>query len=282
VDVPELLGDAEAWLRAYAPEGALARFDRQAARRALDRLQAVLRDEYVLDLAEWKEAAAGLLPYLRQSPAARPYESWLESRLDYFETAEALRVIVRKRDTAPPAPQTPSRPPAPTFEETKQVWDRTLSNRPPPARAAPRVPALKKIFAAQGVPAELVWLAEVESSFDPTARSPVGAAGLFQFMPATAERFGLSLAPEDERLHPEKSARAAARYLRILHDRFESWPLALAAYNAGEGRVGRALDRSGARDFAGVAQHLPAETQLYVPKVLATVEEREGVRLEAL
>ena len=71
-----------------------------------------------------------------------------------------------------------------------------------PAGAQTYVPRLKPIFVAGGVPAELVWLAEVESSFNPEARSPIGAAGLFQFMPATAKSVGLSLSPQDERLNP--------------------------------------------------------------------------------
>ncbi|MBC8011261.1 MAG: lytic transglycosylase domain-containing protein, partial [Burkholderiales bacterium] len=137
-------------------------------------------------------------------------------------------------------------------------------------------------FAAEGVPEALVWLAETESTFNPAARSPVGARGLFQLMPATAKSLGLSLMPFDERTQPEASARAAAVYLKKLHTRFGDWPLALAAYNAGEGRVGRTLKARGATDYAGIAEHLPSETKLYVPKVLATVQLRAGVTPEAL
>jgi membrane-bound lytic murein transglycosylase D len=77
-------------------------------------------------------------------------------------------------------------------------------------------------------------------------------------------------------------ARAAARYLKRLHARFGDWPLALAAYNGGESRVARLLRVRGATDFAGIANHLPAETRLYVPKVLATIEVRTGVSLAGL
>src|SRR5690606_37921070 len=118
--------------------------------------------------------------------------------------------------------------------------------------------------------------AEVESTFNPVARSPAGARGLFQLMPATARELGLRTFFPDERTDPAKSAQAAARYLRQMHDRFGDWPLALAAYNAGPGRVRRTLEQHGAETFAGIAAHLPAETQMYVPKVLATIEARTG------
>ncbi len=141
---------------------------------------------------------------------------------------------------------------------------------------------MKPIFAAQKVPPQLVWLAEVESSFDPRARSPVGAAGLYQLMPGTAKSLGLSLRPSDQRQQPDKSALAAAKYLRYLYDRFKDWPLALAAYNAGEGRIRSLLEQHKARTFDQIAIHLPVETQMYVPKLEATLRRREGVDLSQL
>ncbi len=122
----------------------------------------------------------------------------------------------------------------------------------------------------------------MESSINLKARSPVGAYGPFQFMPATAERFGLRVGFLDERDDPRKSAEAAASYLSILHQQFDSWPLALAAYNAGEGRVGRAMKVSGATTFEQVSPHLPTETRMYVPKVLATIAARESIDLANL
>lgn len=105
---------------------------------------------------------------------------------------------------------------------------------------------------------------------------------MFQFMAATAKGQGLSLSPRDERLDAEKSARAAAKYLRYLYGRFGDWRLALAAYNAGETRVNDLLTRQKRRSYSAIAARLPAETQLYVPKIEATLRKREGVSLGSL
>lgn len=137
------------------------------------------------------------------------------------------------------------------------------------------MPRLRKVFEAEGVPEKWVWVAEVESTFNPRARSLAGAAGLYQLMPTTARRFGLRTFPFDDRLVPEKNARAAARYLKMLYQQFESWPLALAAYNAGEGRISREMKKRGARTYGEIVRHLPLETQIYVPRVMATAALRE-------
>jgi membrane-bound lytic murein transglycosylase D len=164
----------------------------------------------------------------------------------------------------------------------REIWIKELSARPRPEAANPYVSRLKPIFTGQGVPPELVWIAEVESSFDPRARSPAGAAGLFQLMPATAKRYGLRTWPLDYRLRPDDSARAAAKYLDYLHTHFKDWRLALAAYNAGEGTVEKLLQRHKARTFDEIATHLPAETQMFVPRVEATLARREGLKLSQL
>jgi membrane-bound lytic murein transglycosylase D len=141
-------------------------------------------------------------------------------------------------------------------------------------RAEAYVIPVQKIFSDQGVPGDLAYVALVESGFTPTARSKADAVGMWQFISATGTRFGLEQNKYvDERRHPFKAAHAAAAYLSALFDQFGSWELALAAYNSGENRVQRTLDESGAKTFWELreAGWLPAETQEYVPKVLAAV-----------
>jgi len=131
---------------------------------------------------------------------------------------------------------------------------------------------LAPILVEERVPVELLAVALVESGFNPEALSPMGARGIWQFMPATARRYGLPVnAVADHRTHPEQSTRAAARYLRDLYGMFGDWKLAFAAYNAGEGRVGDVIRRTGVRDFDEMSRRglLPAETRQYVPAVMA-------------
>ena len=138
-------------------------------------------------------------------------------------------------------------------------------------------PVLEPILRKEGVPVGLAAVVFVESRGQVTAISPNGARGIWQFMPDTARRYGLIVTPEvDERLDVYKSTRAAARYLHDLHTQFESWPLALAAYNAGEDTVQRAIERTSTRDFTSVARMLPFETRSYVPAVLNAVVFIEG------
>lgn len=254
-----------------------------------------LRDASPEDMAELQPVLRQVAAHAKQLPELAPYADWLESRLDYFDAARRAVVLAPSpRPARPPvAPAGPpgTRPrrtprPAPPPEvaraRTKTLtnsaqWRRQLEKRPAPARAAALAPRLRSAFRREGVPAALIWMAEVESSMNPSARSPVGAAGLFQLMPATARTLGLRTTPTDERLDPDKSAAAAARHLRRLHGRFGSWPLALASYNAGEARVASLLKTRKAADFEGIAEALPAETQMYVPRVLETVRLREGV-----
>lgn len=239
-----------------------------------------LQSEYVIDLAELRKTANTVIPLLDSYEETAPYAAWLKARLDYLQAAEEFKRII-----PPPKPvpgQPPPKRPNPTPEQELKVWRSIVAERPVPKAATPYVKTLKPIFAAQGVPAQLVWVAEVESGFNPRARSPVGAAGLYQLMPATAKSLGLSARLPDQRLDPEKSARAAARYLKYLHGRFKDWKLALAAYNAGEGRVMRLLEKQRVKTFEAISPKLPAETQMYVPKIEATLLKREGITLARL
>lgn len=133
----------------------------------------------------------------------------------------------------------------------------------------------ERIFAEEGVPKDLIWLAQVESVWQPRALSFAKARGIWQFIPSTGVRFGLRQdAYMDERVAPEASTRAAARYLKFLYNYFAGdWLLAMAAYNCGERNVERAIERCGYADFWELHQRglLPRETQNYVPAILAVI-----------
>jgi membrane-bound lytic murein transglycosylase D len=132
-------------------------------------------------------------------------------------------------------------------------------------------PLLDPILKREGIPLEIALVVVAESDVRADALSPKGARGLWQLMPETARRYGLVVEGErDERLDVEKSTRAAAQYLRDLRTQFKSWPLALAAYNAGEQTVQNAIARAGDNTFAVLRsrQLLPTETRDYVSAVI--------------
>ncbi len=133
----------------------------------------------------------------------------------------------------------------------------------------------ERVFKEVGVPTDLIWLAQVESGWNPYALSVASAKGIWQFIPSTGTRFGLSQSYWiDERSNPEKSTRAAAQYLKWLGNRYRGdWMLALAAYNSGEGNVDSSIVRSGSRDFWRIHRggFLPQETRNYVPAILAVI-----------
>jgi len=143
---------------------------------------------------------------------------------------------------------------------------------------------VKDILRSEGVPEELAYLILVESGFNLQARSWAHAVGPWQFILGTAKLFGLKVDPWiDERCDPEKSTVAAARYLKHLYTLFDSWPLAIAAYNSGEGTVKRALQKQNTRDFWRL--RLPRQTTEYVPQFMAALEvasdpEKYGVATE--
>jgi len=278
IDPDEILKSVQEWAKDNLDDTALDELgvDKERVQKFLAELRKRFQGSYVYDLGALHETATNLLPVLKQFEETRPYAVWLQTRLDYFDVSDELR------REAKPDKIGPSRLPNPSPQAESSVWVREVRGRPLPPLARDCVPRLKEIFTAEKLPPELVWLAEVESSFDPAARSPSGAVGMFQLMPGTARSLNLSLRPSDERLQTEKNARAAARHLRRLYGHFGDWRLALAAYNAGEGRVGELLQKQKARTFEAIAGRLPAETQLYVPKVEATLREREGVTLAEL
>ena len=131
----------------------------------------------------------------------------------------------------------------------------------------------RRIFREEGVPENMAWLAQVESTWKPTALSWAAASGLWQFIPGTGSRFGLQrTAYVDERNSFDEATRASARYLKFLANRYNgNWELAMAAYNSGEGNVDRAIRRSGVMNFWASYQYLPQETRNYVPNILATI-----------
>ncbi len=135
-----------------------------------------------------------------------------------------------------------------------------------------RIEKMEAVFEGEGVPTELLSVAAVESGLNPSAASPAGARGLWQFMRTTATVYGLKVtAKQDDRLDPDRSTLAAAKLLRDLFVKFNDWHLALAAYNAGGGAVGKVLARNSSADFWDLARdgNFPGETKKFVPRVIA-------------
>jgi membrane-bound lytic murein transglycosylase D len=130
----------------------------------------------------------------------------------------------------------------------------------------------RRIFREEGIPENVAWLGQVESTWKPTALSWAAASGLWQFIPGTGARYGLRrTAHVDERNSFDEATRASARYLKFLFNRYGNWELAMAGYNCGEGNVDRAIARSGQRNFWAAYPFLPRETRNYVPNILATI-----------
>jgi soluble lytic murein transglycosylase-like protein len=139
--------------------------------------------------------------------------------------------------------------------------------RAPSTLELPLPDLIRKILADEGLPPNLIALAQVESGLSPLALSTKGARGIWQLMPDTARAFGLTVdSRRDDRTDPVKSTIAAARFLRSLYSEWGDWNLAFAAYNAGPGAVARAA--AGTESWSPALQRrLPEETREYVPKV---------------
>jgi membrane-bound lytic murein transglycosylase D len=275
----DILQQADKWLSENIDDDALDALgvDKNRAQRFLTELQKSFQGTYVYDLGALRESAIQLQPLLASFEETEPYGLWLKTHLDYFDVSERLR-----KEVAPKSTNTVRLPNA-SPELQRRIWVKVIEDKPAMVTTNKQLARLKQIFREERVPPELAWIAEVESSFDARAKSPAGAAGMFQLMPATARSLNLSVGLlRDERLHPEKSARAAARYLRQLHDRFGDWRLALAAYNSGETRVANLLKKHKGRTYDDINQYLPVETQMYVPKIEATLRKRERTTLRDL
>lgn len=139
-------------------------------------------------------------------------------------------------------------------------------------RAGRYRPLIERIFTEEGLPQELIYLAQAESGFIPRAVSNRQAVGMWQFIATTGSTYDLvRTSVFDERLDPEKATRAAAKYLKDLYARYGDWYLAMAAYNCGAGAVDRAVERTGYADYWELLKRhaLPRETSNYVPIIVA-------------
>lgn len=190
----------------------------------------------------WAESVVGIAPIASPRPQPSPYPVVVNDQVRFFVD----------RFTG----------------ERREVVDLWLS------RAGRYLGMIRDVLRRNGLPEDLAFTAMIESGFNPLAVSRAGAKGLWQFMAATARRYGLRVDQwVDERLDAEKATGAAAAYLRDLHGIFGSWTLAQAAYNAGEMRVIRALRVTGERDFWPLIRtpHLARETKEFVPQIQAAV-----------
>ncbi len=142
------------------------------------------------------------------------------------------------------------------------------------ARSTLYVPYIQEELTKAKLPTDLAYLAMIESGFNPSAYSKAHAAGLWQFIRGTGRNYGLRIDSwVDERREPVKATKAAIGYLSKLYAEFDDWYLAVAAYNAGEGKIGRAIKKYKTRDFWELASHryLKLETKRYVPKLIAAI-----------
>ena len=163
-----------------------------------------------------------------------------------------------------------------THEVGRRIREYTVNYRKAGERILGRVdlyfPLFEKEIEERNLPDELKFVAVVESNLEPTAKSKSGALGLWQFIKSTGKMQGLKMNTYvDERRDPEKSTKAALEYLSNLYERFDDWTLAIAAYNCGPGNVRKAIRRGNSRNYWDIREHLPRETQKYVPRIIAAI-----------
>ena len=168
-----------------------------------------------------------------------------------------------------------------TFNEKVNFWIKYFTHKGKKtymtwlSRSSQYKPYIIDILKEEGLPEELYYLAMIESGFNNRAYSRAKATGAWQFMKGTAKNYGLKVGYwVDERRNLEKATRAASKLLKDLYKRYDDWYLALAAYNAGPGKINRAIRRSKTKDFWKISEHrylLRSETKNYVPKMLAAI-----------
>jgi membrane-bound lytic murein transglycosylase D len=269
--------------------------------------QAALSGDFDCASAQFQQALNAVIPPGSAAPAGPDLEEFSESLYESIERYEAMAAPPTEAESEPrgipdelqgvtgqTSPDdlrrareaVKSDPRAATFDIPVTVNDSVLSiiasftSRESVrerfaeglVRAGRYTPMMRGIFAREGLPTDLVYVAMIESSFKTAARSRARAQGVWQFIAPTGRRYGLkSSRAVDERSDPVKATEAAAAYLRDLHDMFGDWYLAMAAYDSGEGRVARAIARAGTDDYWELCRlgALPKETRLYVPSVIA-------------
>lgn len=212
------------------------------------------------------------------SPASRLSEESLKA-LQEIEQEILKADVDLEQSEAAAAPKPPQHPRIPLeINENVRKWIHffTVKDRERFHRFLKRgsayKPLVQEILKKNGAPTELYYLAMIESGYVTHARSRASAVGIWQFMRGTGLRYGLKQNRYlDERRDVVRATEAAAAYLRNLHTAFQSWYLAMAGYNAGEGRILGAIMRGGSRDFWELVEKkaLPPETRNYVPKFLA-------------
>ncbi len=229
----------------------------------------------VLATSAWAQTANYAVPAASLADDFSAYHQALDLAAD-----AALASVTRRPETSSQGAggaTTTNVQPDPTMlhQFAQKYWN---GNYEAVRRAVERVNELQSLLSPilheEEIPDEIAGLVLVESAGQPNALSPKGARGIWQLMPDTARRYGLTVtARQDERLEIGKATRAAARYLRDLHQQFGSWPLAFAAYNAGDQAVKQALKTNRGGDFSALRSHglLPPETRNYVPAVLAAL-----------